>query len=66
VNPRPKISLVYIFVVAAVYFYVHKNYGNDLQQLILTLAVIDIIIGIFTVYPIVSTEKRDNLMCKDC
>lgn len=48
-NPRPKISLVYLMVVAAVYFYVYKNSGNDLQQLILTLAVIDIIIGIFVI-----------------
>jgi uncharacterized membrane protein YbhN (UPF0104 family) len=48
-NPRPKINLIYIVVVIAVYFYVHENYGNNLQQFILTFAVVDIVIAIFAI-----------------
>ena len=46
---KPRINIIYLVIVVAVFFYVYKTIGNDIQQLILTFAAIDIFIAFFAI-----------------
>jgi hypothetical protein len=44
---KPRISLLYVIIVIIVFYYTYKKVGNNLQQLILTFALIDFFIAMF-------------------